>query len=176
LKSAANVIYLDKSTRNSGDETLIQARIRLDEMWGKQARTSQMNRDLLLAFVRAEIEIQKSATETPLKWLKVEQLLVEQAQPLALVISRHGLVIHLEPFTVISLQNHKQLFKAAAILNEETLTKETFFARIWGSQRFAPSLHDTLIRRLLYRMRRDMKLQVKTEKQILKMESGLYIL
>jgi hypothetical protein len=47
-----------------------------------------------------------------------------------------------------------QFTLALRALSQGPITKDQFFKSVWGDQKFVPALHDPVIRRLLYRLRK----------------------
>ncbi|MEQ1877996.1 MAG: hypothetical protein ABL958_15240 [Bdellovibrionia bacterium] len=229
------------------------ARVKLDQLWAQLSASRRMNRDNVLALVRAEIDLHRMARKDHLNWTLASyvlanamgdrlyaalalqdifhavdpkdrgaidpRLLAETEQfgrvrllkrelagevPASLstsalqhwldfpshlprtfaglpadvrmiVISSQRIAVHVDPFQTKILPKHKQLFDAAQVLYEGPIVKDAFFARIWGTQKYAPAIHDILIRRVLYRLRKHMGANVTSERQVLKIHNALFI-
>ncbi|HEX4925640.1 MAG TPA: hypothetical protein VFV50_16210 [Bdellovibrionales bacterium] len=152
------------------------------------AHAQRFNRVRLL---NREVSVESPAgtsTGLPLSQTAVAmKLFAERAAPAAtpaftslpraklLVIPQHRLALKVEPFTSKFLRNHKQLFDITKLLSEGPLPKNEFFTRIWEAAEYQAPVHDILIRRALYRLRRDMGADITSERQLIRLHDTLVL-
>jgi hypothetical protein len=71
------------------------------------------------------------------------------------------LVINLGAGSVFNFSDSNQVFESLKAVSAEPLSKTLFFAALWGRQKFAPRLHDTLISGLLHRIKKETQIVVR---------------
>lgn len=86
-----------------------------------------------------------------------------------------GIVIDLKNLKISQFENHHRLFSAVQILSEGSLSKAKFFERVWNQKRYSPHLHDSLVRVLLSRLRKELGASVSSQNGTLSI-SGAIIL
>lgn len=72
----------------------------------------------------------------------------------SIVFLNHKISINLSPFKIYDLTKKEQILLALKALKNAPLSKPELFSSLWGSQKYAPYLHDDLIRALVKRLRK----------------------
>jgi len=86
------------------------------------------------------------------------------------------LIIDLVAGSVFNFSDNNQVFQSLKAVSAEPLSKAQFFAALWGKQKFAPRLHDTLISGLLHRIKKETGIVVRVRDREVSCEHELLVI
>lgn len=117
---------------------------RIDEEAQSQARS------------RGSVQITSSAESLALSILETKSVFWNE-DPIAvetLVLVRSGLIVDLRFSNIRKINLPAQLQEAVLAFVDGAIDKQDYFHKVWGEQRFVSELHDDVIRRSIYRLRK----------------------
>ena len=117
----------------------------LDEIDEKTGLTSVTGSSLLRVFKSSQ------ATDSG---ISTEELLKGLSSVTTLLLPKYAAVVHLQPFSLVRLDDQPQLKKAVLALSDGPILMKNFFARLWGRQKYSSEIHSNLISSILYRLKK----------------------
>ncbi len=93
-----------------------------------------------------------------------------------LLAPTHFILAQLKPQIFQYIAKKTQLLDALIVLSEGPISKEKFFNKMWGSQKYTPRLHDTLISSLLHRFKKDLKLSFRVDDQMVLCDKEIVVI
>jgi hypothetical protein len=93
-----------------------------------------------------------------------------------IILPETQICVGLQPLKVVHLSGQYQVFQALRFLQQGPVPKKEFFRILWGEQKYSPRLHDPLISRLLYRMRKSPGIRAHLEQGQVTMKDRAVIL